>query len=318
MNTQKLISFVIPVYNEEEVLPQLILELEKIIKIVELKHEVEICFIDDGSLDNSWLIIEKKASNDIRFKGIRLSRNFGHQRALTCGYNFARGDAVICLDADLQDPPEIATKMITKWEEGADIVYAVREKREKETAFKLITANLFYRLIDKITNSRQPQNCGDFRLMSKSTLDVFNKMPEQHRYIRGMVGWIGFQSTVIYYKRNPRAAGKTKYPFYKMVRLAIDAIVSMSYTPIRLAYIIGIIIAIPFILYLGRALIKWKFFNAELEKGWVSLLLCIITFGIANLFFIGILGEYIGRIYEESKKRPLYIVSDQTKNNVEN
>ncbi len=214
------------------------------------------------------MIIEKKASNDKRFKGIRLSRNFGHQRALTCGYNFACGDAVICLDADLQDPPEVAIEMITKWEEGADIVYAVREEREKETMFKLITANLFYRLIDKITNSRQPQNCGDFRLMSKKALDVFNKMPEQHRYIRGMVGWIGFQSTTINYNRQPRAAGKTKYPFYKMLRLAIDAIVSMSYTPIRLAYIIGIIIAIPFVLYLGRALIKWMFFNAELEKGW--------------------------------------------------
>ena len=310
---RQLITIIIPIYNEEEVFPQLITSIQNLIAKLKNNFEVEVLLVDDGSKDKSWDLIEKTANQNSYFKGIKLSRNFGHQIALTCGYNLAQGDAIICLDADLQDPPEVVLEMVDKWKEGFDIVYAVRESREGESWFKLTTAKLFYWLIAKIGNTNSPQNSGDFRLMSKNALDAFNKMPERHRYIRGMVGWIGFDSTIIHYKRKPRAAGETKYPLHKMIGLAVNAIVSMSYTPIRLAYFTAVIIAIPFLVYLVRALIMWLFFNAELEKGWASLLICIIVFGTANLFFIGIIGEYIGRIYEESKRRPIYFISKITK-----
>ena len=309
-----LISYIIPVYNEVEMLSYTINTLIKCIDTLEDNYKTEILFIDDGSSDQSWQIINKAASAERRIKGIKLSRNFGHQYALTCGYKFARGDAIICLDADLQDPPEMSFDMIKEWEAGADIVFAIRKERKGETWFKLLTANGFYWLLGKMCNSNVPKNAGDFRLMSRRAVDIINKMPERHRYLRGLVGWIGFSQACIYYERDSRKCGQTKYPLRKMMGLAVDAFLSMSFTPLRLAFVISVLFAVPFILYVIFTIVSWLFFDTTVAWGWSSLIGTIVAFGCATLMMIGITGEYIGRIYEEVKERPLFIVQDTTDN----
>ena len=306
------VSYVIPVFNEAESLPRLTAELEKLIDGLADRYSVEILFVDDGSRDGSWSLIEAAARLP-QIAGMRLSRNFGHQIALTCGYNFARGRAVISMDADLQDPPEVTLRMLKAWEDGADIVYAVRTVRRGETWFKRATADAFYRLIERLRGpGNEPRNCADFRLLSRRALVALNALPERHRYLRGLVGWIGLRSDTVEYERPPRVAGSTKYPFWKMLRFATDAIVSMSSSPLRLAYVMAVLASLPFLGYLAYNLVRWLFFDVEMVKGWPSLILSVITFGTCILVFMGLLGEYVGRIYDEVKRRPLYLVAERT------
>ncbi len=307
------VSYVIPVYNESQSLPALTAEMERLLDDLADSYTVEILFVDDGSHDDSWRLIEAAAARLPQVAGVRLSRNFGHQNALTCGYHFARGRAVISMDADLQDPPEVTPRMIEAWQDGADIVYGVRSARRADTWFKRATADLFYRLIERLRGpGNEPRNCADFRLLSRRALEALNALPERHRYLRGMVGWIGLRSTTVEYERPPRVAGSTKYPFWKMLRFATDAIVSMSSSPLRLAYVLAVSASLPFLGYLAYNLVVWFFFDVEMVKGWPSLILSVITFGTCILVFMGLLGEYVGRIYDEVKGRPLYLVAERT------
>jgi len=307
-----LLSIVVPCYNEEAVFPAL---KERLVDLAdnlqqELLCDTEIIFVDDGSSDLTWKMLQEATAEDRRIRVIRLSRNFGHQSALSCGYAFAAGDAIACLDADLQDPPELIPDMVQKWREGADVVYAVRLERDGESAFKLWTAKLFYRLVRSLGADHIRADVGDFRLMSRRSLDALLKLEEHHRFLRGMVGWIGFNTAEVTYHRRARVAGTTKYPLRKMVRLAADAIVSFSRAPLRLAYYCAITLSLPFLAYLTYVAIAVLFFSARLEPGWLSVVTAVVAFGVCILINQAILGEYVGRIYEESKQRPLYIVQD--------
>ena len=308
LSTEVELSLVIPVFNEEESLPDLFDSLRSLVEALDLS--VEILLVDDGSRDRSWRLIEEASAEDPHFAGVRLSRNFGHQMALSCGYELARGEAIVSIDADLQDPPEVVLLMVEKWREGADVVLAVRSERRGESWFKRASAKLFYRLLRRLTATNVPLDVGDFRLMSRRSLDALNRLRERHRFVRGMVGWVGFRTAEVHYVRQPRRAGTTKYPFWKMARLATDAIVSMSYTPLRLAYLLAAMAAIPFLGYLlYNVLLRWVW-EVEMVPGWSSLILAITVFGTAILFFLGVMGEYLGRVYEETKRRPLYLISE--------
>jgi polyisoprenyl-phosphate glycosyltransferase len=314
-----LISIVVPCYNEEEVIGQthskLSIELEKLAKKNNYKYEI--IYINDGSKDKTLQIlheIEKQCNlnptNNGKIVIISLAKNFGHQTALSAGLNFSKGSAIISIDADLQDPPEVIGGMIEKWKEGADIVYGVRTVREGETWFKLLTAKLFYIIVRKITKFDIPLNAGDFRLMSRRSLDIFNAMPERNRFIRGMIPWIGLNQTPIYYERSARFAGTTKYPLTKMIKLALDGIIGFSNTPLRTSYYIGFIVAICSFIY-GIFIILYAQIKGFPVHGWSSIMVTILFIGGVQLITVGILGEYIGRIYDEVKKRPLYIVDDK-------
>ena len=304
------ISYVIPIYNEEDALPHLTSALTDFLEKGEFTEEVEVVLVDDGSVDQSWPMIADLATRDPRFVAARLSRNFGHQFALTAGYALAQGDAIICMDADMQDPLEVTAEFIRKWRAGYDIVYGVRKKRDGETLFKRASASFFYKLLVVLGDSRAPQNSGDFRLLSRRALDALNRLPERHRYIRGLVGWIGLKSTVVEFDRGPRVAGSTKYPFRKMARFATDAIVSMSTTPLRFSYYLAIATSAVFLGYLMITVIKSLFFGVQMVPGWSSLIASIVAFGALNLFCLGLIGEYVGRIYEEVKRRPLYLMDE--------
>ncbi len=306
------VSYVVPIYNEEACLPQLVAALEELLERLRPRYAVEFVLVDDGSRDASWRLIEQAAARLPQVAGVRLSRNFGHQVALTCGYRMARGRAVISMDADLQDPPEVTLEMLEAWEAGADVVYAARTARPGESWFKRATAKLFYVLLERLGAPDVPRDCADFRLLSRRALDALNRLPERHRYVRGLVGWIGLSTVTLTYERRPRAAGTTKYPLWRMLRLATDAIVSMSFNPLRTAYVLAVLVALPFLAYLGYNLALWLVYDVEMERGWPSLILSVILFGTSILLFMGLLGEYVGRIYEEVKRRPLYLVRGKT------
>ena len=314
-----LISIVVPCYNEEEVIEQAHLrlsnELNKIVKSNKLKYEI--IYVNDGSKDKTLQILhnieERNKLNstiDSKIVIVSLAKNFGHQTALSAGLNFAKGEAIISIDADLQDPPEVIGGMLEKWREGSDVVYAVRTVREGETWFKLFTAKLFYIIVRKITKFDIPLNAGDFRLMSRRTLDIFNSMPERNRFIRGMIPWIGLNQTPIYYERSARFAGTTKYPLGKMIKLALDGIIGFSNTPLKTAYYIGFIVAVFSFLY-GLFIIIYSQFKEFPVHGWSSIMVTVLFIGGVQLITVGILGEYIGRIYDEVKKRPLYIIDEK-------
>lgn len=305
-----LVSLVIPCYNEAEVFGMLRKELIALAESLSGRYRVEFIFVDDGSSDTTWGEITAFASKDARVRAVSLSRNFGHQMALTCGYDLAHGEAIISLDADLQDPPEVVVDLIGAWEKGADIVYAVRSKREGEGLFKRLTARIFYGLFAALGRTQAPVNSGDFRLISKRSVAAFRQLREQHRYIRGMVGWIGFKTANVEYERKPRPAGTTKYPLSRMLRLALDAIVSFSFFPLRLAYFFALLASSIILGYLAYVLVKFFFFGVSLVPGWASLLACVTMFGFLSLLCQGIMGEYIGRIYEQSKYRPLYLIRE--------
>jgi len=269
----------------------------------------ELILVDDGSTDGSTQIIHKLAENDARVRPVIFARNFGHQIAVTAGIDYSRGDAVIIIDADLQDPPEVILDLIEKWREGYEVVYAVRKEREGETWFKKTTAAVFYRLIHAITNVDIPLDTGDFRLMDSKVVSVLKNMREKHRFLRGMSAWVGFRQTGVEYKRKPRYAGKSKYPISKMMQFALNAITSFSYFPLQVATYIGFIaaglsvLAIPVVALLrlttGTALF-----------GQATTLIIVLFLGGVQLISLGIIGEYIGRIYDEAKDRPLYIVAE--------
>lgn len=310
---REIISIVVPCYNEEAAFPHLQKELSSLANSIGQDYDVEMILVDDGSRDTTWKQICAFSAVDSRVRGLALSRNFGHQAALTCGYDMATGDAVVCMDADLQDPPDVVLEMIRRWREGADVVYGVRVRREGETAFKRWTAKRFYRLIRAIGAKYVREDTGDFRLLSRRSLEALQKMREEHRFIRGMVGWMGFRVAEVSYERKARVAGTTKYPFQKMLLFALNAIVSFSSFPLRLAYIMAFGLSMILVGYLVYTFYMHVVYHAELVPGWTSLILSIMAFGAMNLFCLGIIGEYVGRIYEQSKQRPLYLIGEDTR-----
>ncbi|MBI4532287.1 MAG: glycosyltransferase family 2 protein [Candidatus Latescibacteria bacterium] len=297
-------SFVIPVYNEEETLPELYRQLCALMD--RLDGDAEVVLVDDGSRDQSYPIMTDIHRRDSRFKVVSLSRNFGHQIAITAGMDLSNGQAIIIMDADLQDPPDVVLDMTARWREGFEIVYAIREHRTNERWFKRITASIFYRLLQRLTEVDIPADVGDFRLVDRKALNAFKAMRENSRYIRGMFSWIGFQQTGVRYVRAGRFAGATKYPLKKMLRLAIDAIVSFSNIPLRLTLNLGVMVSgVSFLA--GFTAIILKISGVHTVSGWTSLVVVVSFLGGVQLIVLGMMGEYLGRIYEEVKNRPLYI-----------
>ncbi len=298
-------SLVVPIFNEEAVLPILLRRLDALLD--SLDAPAEAIFVDDGSSDAGPIVLEAKARADRRYRFVKLSRNFGHQVAITTGMDRAAGQAVIVMDADLQDPPEVVLDMIAKWKEGYEIVYAERLSREGESRFKRATADLFYRLLGKLSHVEIPRNVGDFRLVDRKALDAFLAMPERDRFVRGMFAWIGFRQAVVPFHRPPRAAGETKYSLTKMIRLAADGVVSFSDAPLRVALWAGLAISTLSIFY-GLWVIARGATNADFARGWSSIVVLVAFLGGANMLMTGVMGVYVGRIYAEVKRRPLYIV----------
>lgn len=301
------LSIIVPIFNEESVIDELYRRLTPILDAMETGFEV--IMVNDGSKDRSLELMVKLAERDSRYKIINFSRNFGHQVAITAGMDYASGDAVVIIDADLQDPPEVIPKLVTKWREGFDIVYAVREKRHGETAFKKWTAAMFYRTLRKITNVEIPVDTGDFRLMSRRAVEKLKTLRERHRFVRGMVSWIGFPQTGVTFVRQERFAGETKYPLKKMLKFAFDGITSFSFLPLQMATYLGF--TVSGVSFLGILfVILLKVLTNQTIQGWSSMMAIMLFLGGVQLITIGIIGEYIGRIYDEVKQRPLYIVQD--------
>jgi len=300
-------SVVAPVYNEIDCVQEFNKQVSAAMKT--LHESWELVLVDDGSTDGSTNAIREIAKRDAHVRPVIFARNFGHQIAVTAGLDYARGDAVIIIDADLQDPPAVMLDLIEKWREGFEVVYAVRRKREGESWFKMFTASLFYRLIYRITDVKIPLDTGDFRLLDRKVVDVMGQMRERHRFLRGMAAWVGYNQVGVEYDRKERFAGKTKYPFGKMLKLALNAITSFSYFPLQLATYIGFIsagisiLAIPIVAALRLS-------NQVALLGQATTLIAVLFLGGVQLITLGILGEYVGRIYDESKGRPLYIVSE--------
>jgi len=300
-------SIVAPIFNEHECLPEF---YKRICKVMDATHSAwELLLIDDGSTDGSTQIILELARKDQRVHPLIFARNFGHQIAVTAGMDHAAGQAVIVIDADLQDPPEVIAKLITKWQEGYQVVYAVRRKREGESWFKLTTASLFYRLIYQITDVKIPLDTGDFRLLDRQVVKVMGSMHERHRFLRGMAAWVGFRQVGVPYDRKERFAGTTKYPFRKMLKLALNAITGFSYFPLQLATYIGFIAAGLSILAIPVVAIL-RLTSSESFLGQATTLVAVLFLGGVQLICLGILGEYIGRIYDEVKGRPLYVLNE--------
>ncbi|CAN5325206.1 glycosyltransferase family 2 protein [soil metagenome] len=300
------ISVVVPCYNEEESLGPLHARLTKVLRAA--TDEYEIVYANDGSKDGTLAIIRDLASRDPHVRGVDLSRNFGHQACLTAGLDRARGEVVMMIDADLQDPPELLPKMLTKWRAGADVVYAVRKKRRGESPFKLATAAAFYRLLRACTKINIPLDTGDFRLIDRRALDATLSLRESSRFLRGMFSWIGFRQEPVHYTRQERYAGETKYPLRKMMRFAFDGIASFSSAPLQLAVWIGLTSAAVAFLYGLRVIAQG--IRGETVPGWASTTVSVLFLGGVQLVTIGLLGEYISRIFEEVKGRPLYLVRE--------
>ncbi len=307
----KLISIVVPCYNEQEVFAETYKRLtETFMQLDSAKYDYEIIFVNDGSKDNTLDLIREKIKSDAHVRGINFSRNFGHQIAITAGLDNCKGDAAVVIDADLQDPPHIILEMIKKWEEGYDVIFGKRVERAGESAFKLLTAKWFYRFINRLSDVDIPLDTGDFRLMDRNALDQFLSMRESYRFVRGMVAWIGFNQTFVEYDRESRFAGTTKYPLKKMLRLASDAILSFSNTPLKVATFVGFITSFAAFVGIVYALIM-RIFIKDYVEGWTLLMISILLIGGIILLVLGIIGEYVGRIYGEIKRRPLYIIKDK-------
>jgi len=301
------VSLVLPIYNEEEVIPELHQRLQEF--LTKLALPAEVVFVNDGSRDKSMALLRGIAAAEPRYRVVSFARNFGHQRAITAGVDFARGKAVVVMDADLQDPPEVVLEMVAKWREGFDVVYGRRRKRAGETWFKLVTARAFYRLFAAMIPIQVPLDTGDFRLMSRRVILVLRELRETHRFVRGMVAWVGFKQTEVLYDRPGRFAGETKYPLRKMVSFAIDGITSFSVLPLRFATYMGMVMILGSVGVIVWALVA-KYVLHQFVQGWTGIMIVVAVFASVQLLMIGILGEYIGRIYEEVKRRPLYIVGD--------
>ena len=302
------LSVVIPCYNEAPCLPMLHARVSATARTA-VGEAYELLLINDGSRDDSWAVMQRLAAGDPHLVAINLSRNHGHQLALTAGLDLCTGAQILIIDADLQDPPELLADMRRAMaEQEADVVYAVRRKRRGETLFKKVTAVIFYRLLDRLTDTEIPLDTGDFRLISRRALDAFLALPEQARFIRGMVAWIGFKQVPFPYDRAERAAGETSYPFAKMLRLAFDAVTGFSTAPLRFASHASVILAGLSLLLLFY--IAWGYFEGDPVQGWTSTMLVVTVLSSIQMFVLGMIGEYLGRIYVEVKRRPLYIVAD--------
>ena len=300
-------SVIAPIFNELESLPELHRRVSAVMKGMD--GAWELVLVDDGSTDGSTERIRELARQDRHVRPVIFARNFGHQIAVTAGLDYARGEAVVIIDADLQDPPELIVDMAAKWKEGYEVVYAVRAEREGETWFKKVTASLFYRSIFRITDVKIPLDTGDFRLLDRKVVDVMCKMRERQRFLRGMAAWVGFRQVGLPYKRAARFAGETKYPFKKMLKLALNAITGFSYFPLQLATYFGFasaglaIVAIPVVAILRMT-------GSQFFFGQATTLIAVLFLGGVQLISLGVLGEYIGRLYDEAKGRPLYIVRE--------
>jgi polyisoprenyl-phosphate glycosyltransferase len=301
-------SIVVPVFNEEAVLPVLLRRLD--ILMEGLDGPAETIFVDDASTDCSPIILRDKAKTDPRYRYIALSRNFGHQIAISAGMDAAAGQAVIIMDADLQDPPEVVGEMIARWRDGFDIVYGKRLSRHGESQFKRWTASLFYRVLARLSSVDIPRDVGDFRLIDRKVVEAFRAMPERDRFVRGMFAWLGFRQTEVTFHRLPRFAGETKYPFWKMLKLAVSGALSFSEAPLRLAIWCGLAVSMLAMFYGIYVMAAWLA-NDELVRGWSSTIVIISFLCGLNMLMTGIIGLYIGRIHAEVKRRPLYVVAQQ-------
>jgi polyisoprenyl-phosphate glycosyltransferase len=302
------VSLVIPIYNEEAVLPRLD---ERVLALLEKLGEVacEVVFVDDGSKDRSLEILRTMVEREPRYRAVSFSRNFGHQRAITAGMDAARGKAVVVMDADLQDPPEVIQDMIAKWREGYDVVYGRRRSRAGETKFKLFTAKIFYRLFAAMIPIEVPLDTGDFRLMSRRVIIAMRELRETHLFVRGLVAWLGFKQTAVEYDRQARAAGETKYPLRKMLAFAFDGIMSFSILPLRLSTYLGAFVGIASVIYGFIAVLTYVI--GFTQPGWTTTVVLVSFLFSVQLLMTGLLGEYIGRIYEQVKLRPLYVVGER-------
>lgn len=308
MVDKPLLSIVVPCYNEEAVIEETLKQLKTL--CVQLTTvEVELIFVDDGSQDKTRILLRNYAAEDARIRLIGFARNFGHQIAVTAGIDAAAGDAVVLIDADLQDPPELIHAMLAKWREGYDVVYGTRTDREGESAFKVATARAFYRLLNRLSDVPIPLDTGDFRLMSRAVVDILRAMPEHDRFVRGMVSWVGFKQIALPYKRARRFAGESKYPLRKMLRFATDGILSFSTKPLQMSVGLGLFCAFLALIGILYAL-GLRLFTDIWVEGWTALMIAILFLGGVQLICVGILGEYIGRIYSEVKHRPLYVVEE--------
>lgn len=308
----KKISLVIPMYYEEQVAEECYKRVSKVLKGLK-DYDYEIIFVNDGSKDKTLPILEKIADKDKKVKIVSFSRNFGHQAAVTAGLKYVTGDAVVIMDADLQDPPELVPDMLKKWEEGYEVIYGKRKKRDGESAFKLLTAKAFYATLNKLSDVEIPKDTGDFRLVDRKVVDVVNSLPEHNKFLRGLFSWVGFKQYPYEYERKERFAGKTKYPLKKMLKLAKDGILGFSTKPLKIVGGLGILSVVVSIIILIYAILSFAFSWNNLTAGWTSIM-CTMTFlGGIILISLWMIGEYIARIYDETKQRPQYIV-DKTIN----
>lgn len=304
------ISVVIPVFNEEDSLPELFKRLSSLNDSRPDDYQFEFVLVNDGSSDNSLNLILNQVEKHSSFKVLSFSRNFGHQAALLAGITYAKGDAVVAMDADLQDPPEIIHELIAQWESGSDVVYAERRQRNGESIFKKASAAMFYGLIDWLSETDLPRNVGDFRLMDRRIVNLLIELPEKSLYLRGLVAWVGFKQTSVLYDRDSRYAGETKYSLNKMVNLATDALISFSERPLRIVTRLGFLVTMAAFFLLGFFLVTYIWGSDNQVHGWLSMIFAVLFLGGIQLICLGIVGEYISRIYRESKGRPLFIVDE--------
>ncbi|MCI8383563.1 MAG: glycosyltransferase family 2 protein [Clostridia bacterium] len=304
----KKISIIIPMYNEEEVAKTSYLRIKKVMEALN-QYDYEMLLIDDGSSDHTMDLLTQIAKENPKVKVLSFARNFGHQSAVTAGIQYATGDAVIIIDADLQDPPELLPEMIALWEQGNEVIYGQRKARKGESAFKLLTAKMFYRTLNALSDVEIPKDTGDFRLVDRKVIDVVNAMPEHNKFLRGLFSWVGFRQKAYLYERQERYAGKTKYPFKKMWKLASDGIISFSTKPLKIVGGLGILTIILSIGILVYSLISYLFNLNQLTPGWTSIMVAITLFSGVQLLSIWIISEYIARIYDETRNRPEYIIA---------
>jgi dolichol-phosphate mannosyltransferase len=305
-----LVSIVSPVYQEEEGIEEFHRRLVASMEGIDDDLAFEVIYVNDGSKDRSLDLLEKIAADDDRVRVVDLSRNFGHQVALSAGVDHARGDAVVVIDSDLQDPPEVIPEMIQRWRDGFKVVYGVRTSRAGETRFKLLTSKIYYGLMDRISEVPLPRQAGDFRLLDRKVVDVLDQMPERNRYVRGMVAWVGFPQCAVEYERDARFAGSTNYTLGRMVRLALDGLTSFSDRPLRLATQLGVIVMALSFAVAAWTIVASLFDLGTSSRGWSSLMAVVLLLGGVQLLCIGVLGEYVGRVYRETKGRPLYVVNE--------
>ena len=303
----KKVSLVIPMYYEEEVAEECYKRVKEVLNSLE-NYEHEVIFVNDGSKDKTLEILENIAANDKNIKVVSFARNFGHQCAVTAGLKEVTGDAIVIIDADLQDPPELIPDMLKLWEEGNEVIYAKRKKRDGESTFKLFTAKMFYKALNGLSDVEIPKDTGDFRLADKKVVDVINSLPEHNKFLRGLFSWVGFKQTPFEYERKERFAGETKYPLNKMLKLASDGIISFSTKPLKIIGGIGIASIFVSFLVLLYAVLSFIFKWNNLTAGWTSIMVAITFFAGVQLLSIWIMSEYIARIYDESKGRPQYII----------